>query len=405
MGRKSKSFESYLEEIPEEFRKNIILLGEYQGNRSNISYTFSCGCNIQEPLKSFIKRKNIDKCLSCLTKSSDFYSCKYCSKKFLLIKHFEKCQKKCAAKYDNLVLGKDYVVCQVCNFHAKSIRAHVFSEHNINDEDYRNQYGSLICSNSIDNYSAASKNNGSWIVKAKEEGKDLTEYWSKVSSGVKKAIMSNPLERKRRSDLMTKLNDKQQSDPEFQKKVSETAKRTSSRKDILKKRAERLKKWRQENPNAFYNKCIKKITTSFQSKPEKQLHKFMSSLDGFSFKRNQFIHSLSLTNKSNKKQIDMGDKSKRIYVEFDGILHFEPKYGQEKFISIQQKDSEIDQHILNHNWTLIRVSYDQFVYKTKIVDKVKQDSSYFKPECLEEIKRILADNKPGIYKIGDLYKK
>ena len=31
------------------------------------------------------------------------------------------------------------------------------------------------------------------------------------------------------------------------------------------------------------------------------------------------------------------------------------------------------------------------------------DKSYFKPECLEKIKQILSDPKPGVYKIGEAY--
>ena len=404
MGNKSRSFESYLEVIPENLRNNVILLGNFQGNRSKISYTFSCGCIRNGQLKFLILRKNFEKCPDCLPKNSEVYSCTYCSKKFTSIRGFEKCNKKCAAKYVGLVLGKDYVVCQICNFHAKSIRSHVFKEHNINDKDYRNQYGSLICSNSVNNYSSSSKKNGNWIVKAKEEGRDLTEYWEKVSAGVKKSIMSDPLERKRRSELMTKLNNKQQSDPEFQKKVSETAKRTSSRKDILEKRSQRLKKWRDENPDVFYKKCTKKIFASFQSKPEKKLTTFLKSLGDFKFKRNGFLRSNEFTSKSKRRQIDIYDKENKIYVEYDGVHHFDVCFSEEILKSNQQKDSEINQYMINRNWTLIRVSYDQFVYSTKTLDKVKRDASYFKPECLEEIKRILAENKPGIYKIGEKYK-
>ena len=44
-----------------------------------------------------------------------------------------------------------------------------------------------------------------------------------------------------------------------------------------------------------------------------------------------------------------------------------------------------EEYIFNHNWTLIRASHDQFHYSTKIVNKVKIDSSYFKQEYLGEL--------------------
>lgn len=202
---------------------------------------------------------------------------------------------------------------------------------------------------------------------------------------------------------MIALNNKQQFDPEFQKIVSETAKKTSARPEIQAQRAEKLKNWRDNNPEDFFNKCIKKMIGSFQSKPEKKLFEFVSILNGFNFKKNQFINSSFISNKSHNKQMDMGDKIKRIYIEFDGILHFESRRGIELLKMTQQKDMEIECHITNHNWTLIRISYDQFKYSTKMINKIKQDSSYFRQECLDKLVEILNDEKPGIYKIGKAY--
>ena len=88
---------------------------------------------------------------------------------------------------------------------------------------------------------------------------------------------------------------------------------------------------------------------------------------------------------------------------YDGKIHFLPLFNEIILQKNQIKDNEVDAHIKNHNWTLIRVSYDQFVYSTKIINKVKHDASYFKQECLDEIVRILNSNVPGIYKIGSTY--
>lgn len=205
--------------------------------------------------------------------------------------------------------------------------------------------------------------------------------------------------------MMKLLNDKQQSDPVFKKIVSDTAKLTSSRPEILEKRTYQLKKWRDNNPELFKNICIYSMLNSWQSKPEKKLFEFVKLLDGFDFKKNQRIKSKLFVSSTKEKQIDIADKSKRIYIEFDGIFHFKDIFKKNVLLDINIKDKLLDEHIFNHNWTLIRVSYDQFIYKTKIINKIKIDSSYFKQECLDEIIRLLQNNIPGVYKIGAAYGK
>ena len=295
-----------------------------------------------------------------------------------------------------MIEGKDYVICKICNFHSQNLGIHLKKIHNLSSKEYIKNYdGHILSINSNEKY----KLNDNSKVLANYIENNKKEFSLKVSEG----ILNSTESRKKHSDMMIELNNKQQSDPDFKKIVSETAKKTSVRPEIQEQRSVNLKKWRDENPEDFHNKCIKKMIGSFQSKPEKKLFEFVSILDGFSFKKNQFINSLLISNKSHNKQIDMGDKEKRIYIEFDGILHFEPRRGIDVLENIQQKDSEIDQHMINHNWTLIRISYDQFKYSTKMINKIKQDNSYFKQECLDKLVEILNNNKPGIYKIGNKY--
>jgi len=301
---------------------------------------------------------------------------------------------------ENKIEGIDYIKCELCNYHGKSLKTHLTKVHkSVESLEYEKQYGKLICEVSSRAYADGVRSHESWVAVARREGKDLSEYWNDISRGVINAIRNNPEEIQRRSKHMTELNDKQQSDPKFQKIVSDTARKTSVRPEILEARSKKLAQWRKDNPDDFYEKCIKKMIATFQSKPEKKLFEFVNSIDGFSFKRNQFIHSEIISTKSKKKQIDMGDKKNRFYIEFDGILHFEPKRGYDLLKIIQKKDGEIEQHISNHNWTLIRVSYDQYIDKNKI------EKSYFKQECLDRIIEILNNKTPGIYKIGEAYGK
>lgn len=292
-----------------------------------------------------------------------------------------------------LIVGKDFVICNICNFHAQNLGIHLKKTHKLDVTDYN---GLTVSENSHTKYS---ENHFSYLTDAKEKNIDLSSYKNKMSISVSNAILTNPKEIKRRSELMSEIN---QTDL-MKQKASETAIKTSARPEIIEQRTLQLKEWRKENPEDFYEKCVKPMINSFQSKPELKLFEFISLLDGFSFKRNQFVNSLLINNKSHNKQIDIGDKNKRIYIEFDGVLHFFPKFGEDHLINIKEKDSQLNQHIINHNWTLIRISYDQFVNKTNVVNKVKIDTSFFKKECLDEIIELLNANKHGVYKIGEAY--
>lgn len=286
-------------------------------------------------------------------------------------------------------------MCKICNFHAQNLGIHLKKIHNINPKDYE---GTTTSEKSSQKYAKNASEN-SWLHQAIENGTDLTEYWEKVSIGVKAAIINNPEERQRRAKVMTEVN---QSDV-MKTKASEAAKKTSARPEILEQRTKQLQKWRDENPEDFYEKCIVPMISSFQSKPEKILFDFVVSLPGFDFKRNQFINSKAFSSKSLRRQIDIKDNTNKIFIEFDGAIHFKDIFGEEILIKNQTRDQEVEIFIKEHNYLLIRISHDQFKYSTKQINKEKIDNSYFKQECLDRLLKILNDNQPGIYKIGEVY--
>ena len=297
--------------------------------------------------------------------------------------------------------GIDFIICKLCNFHGKSLGAHVRRIHNISPKEYKAKYGDIICSNSSNIYVKSNSVSGDWINRAKQNGEDLTEYKLKMGSAVRNSILSNDNDRERRAEVMAKVNQ-----TEFMKrKASDTAKKTSARKDIQKKRSLQLKKWRDENPEEFYDKCISKMVGYFHSKPELKLFHFMKSFENFNFKLNRFIKSDTFTTITKKRQIDIGDDDNGIFVEFDGIFHFLPKFGEEVLKQKQKKDQEIDEYIQNQKMILIRVSYDQYQTKIHQMDKIKFDASCFRQECLDEIINILNYKKPGVYRIGNKYDK
>lgn len=318
------------------------------------------------------------------------------------LKHFENCDIIKKINSGELIENKDFVICKICNFHGQNIGIHLKKIHNIDARVYCKQYNCKTTSEiSAEIYrierSKKFDGYGDYYSYCKVNNIDLTEYKKKCGETNSKLIMSNIEERKKRSERMSRLVEKQNNDPNIIRIRSETAKRTSSRPEIQKERSDRLKKWRDNNPEEFYEKCIKKMIKSYNSRPEQKLFQFLKEIIEFNFKRNQFVISKNFITKSKKKQVDFGDKNKRIYIEYDGVLHFSKKIKKQDLELTQKKDKLLDEHILKHKWVLIRISYDQYVNKNNL------EKSFFKQECLDKIIEILNNPSPGIYRIGKAY--
>lgn len=289
---------------------------------------------------------------------------------------------------NSLIEGIDFVVCNICGWHNKKLAGHLRTEHGLKPDEYS---GPVLCEKSKKKYETVGKENGNWIERAKDRGEDLSEYLYKMGSAVRESILSNPEDRKRRAGVMGDVN---RSDV-MRKKSSETAKKTSARPEILEQRSANLKKWRDENPDEFYDKCISSMMNSWQSKPERELFRVVSDYKEYEFKRNQRLKSELFVSKTKIKQVDFGDRKRRVYFEFDGLLHFENKLRSYNFELSQTKDKLLNEHIVKHGWVLIRVGYDQFSYR-------KSDYG-FRKECIDRVFDILENPNPGVYKIGDVY--
>lgn len=288
--------------------------------------------------------------------------------------------------------GIDFVHCKLCNFKAKTLTKHITQTHKISKKDYESQFlnAQISCRSSISSFKDRGQN-FAWLKRAKERGDDLTAYKRKLSKAVSLAIMSNSEERSRRSRQMSENNRTQ----DARQRSRITAKKTSSRPDVLLARTRNLERWRNENFEEFYDKCIRAAQSTWQSKPEKKLFEFLLTVQGYDFKHNQVIKSEKFTNSSKRKQIDIADKIKRVYVEFDGIMHFSSAIkGEEAHNKTVNLDKLLNDHIVQHGWTLIRVSYDQFSYK---------NGGVFSDRCIEQLLSLLKDPKPGVHCIGDSY--
>jgi len=287
----------------------------------------------------------------------------------------------------------DWVECKICSKRASTLGKHLTQVHHLTQKEYLEKFPeSLItCISSKEKFKARGQN-FAWLKRAKERGNDLLEYKKKMGEAVRQSILKNPEERKRRSNQMADNN----RSPEAREKSSITAKKTSSRPEILKKRTKQLANWRKKNPDVFYEKCTSKMHEVWHSKPELILFSFLKNLEGYDFRHNQVIKSDLFLNQSRRKQIDIADKGSRIYIEFDGVYHFLPIKGQETLEKCQQADTLLEQHIMKHNWKLIRISYDQFSYK---------DGGKFFDECIQKLFEALKNPSSGVYKIGNAYKK
>lgn len=253
---------------------------------------------------------------------------------------------------------------------------------------YIQEYGPVIAPASSNKYSKAGEKNGDWINRAKENGQDLTEYWKKVSASVSQSIMNSPAERERRSKLLGSLN---RTDA-FRNKSSETAKKTSRRKDIIQKRSEQLKRWRDNNPEHF-KICIKKMHT-FKSKPELELFEIIRGLfPSLNFSNNKFIYSSEYfkITKFASKQVDIISGCESIAIEFDGKHHFKA-WDVRITEDARKKDIEYCNYALDEQKTLIRVSYDKYSYRTK---------PGFSRKIIQKIKELIENPTPGVHFVGN----
>jgi len=267
--------------------------------------------------------------------------------------------------YKEWALTNGYMIsCGVCGHVCAHLGRHIHT-HGLTKEQYRQRYGTIVA----------------------------PANQRKINQGLSEAIMNNSEERARRSERLGELNKRE----DFRKRASETAIKTSARKDIQKQRAARLKEWRDSNPEQF-EKCWKTMVDApiNNTKPERWMKLWLQEQYPDQFKYSQFIYSKHMPTKSHKKQIDFIGFDGFVWIELDGPLHF--KQGFAKRIDlryVQEKDMHTNLLATERHKILIRISYDQWV----------QSTGRIKGECLKEVKRIIGQKIPGVYKIGREYDK
>lgn len=251
------------------------------------------------------------------------------------------------------------------------ITQHVKNIHMMSKEEYIAKHGQVIASTSSKNY--AKNENWNWIEREKAKGNDLAEYREKMSKSVSEAIMSDPEERKRRSEMLGELNKRD----DFRHRSSETAKVTSARPEIIETRTKRL------------------VGNFKPTKPEQAIEMFIEqNMSDLYFKRNQqlFNKRFFTVNESHIRQIDFLSKSNQIMIEFDGGFHFKQCNFNDLEKSIA-KDKELNTFAPKLGYVLIRVGASCFSYsKNDLSDDAKE-------KLLEAVKVQL----PQVILIGNEY--
>lgn len=173
--------------------------------------------------------------------------------------------------------------------------------------------------------------------------------------------------------------------PEMRKTYSETAKKTSKRKDIQEERADRLRAWREQNPEKFAAIRDKAHASPKRSKMEAWLEPHLSAIG--------FTRSGRLTCGNTRKQVDFINRRLHMVIEVDGPWHFLPIRSPDSLHEVQVRDRMLEREILKRSWKLIRLSMECF----------KTNGELISPN-LEQLLGILMDGKwNGILCFGSLY--
>lgn len=294
------------------------------------------------------------------------------------------------------VLGVDFVKCAICGFCSKKLSHHLLKEHKKTSEQYTKEYpgSATLCDSTGANLSLAHHGRINWVSQMKSSGQDgelatkLAEMGKKVSS----TVMSNSEERRRRADVLGALNKTEK----FRSRASQTALETSSRIEILLARSERLRQWRAENPQAFYEKCTSKMVKMQSSRGEKELlGKVRSIFPHLAFKGSQVVYRTAFTSLSKRRQIDISDKEHNIAIEFDGPIHFKNIPSWNQLEEVQKRDAEVNS-VLSKEFLLIRVSYDQW-------HPIRGFTEGCLTQIQQEIDLHLRSPSPKLVRIGWVY--
>lgn len=223
----------------------------------------------------------------------------------------------------------------------------------------------------------------------KDEGR-FDEIRVRAGRTTSMVIMNDFVERQRRSDLMKRVNKENQE--YFNKVRSEAAIRTSARPEIIEKRTENLARWREANPEKFWN-IVRKFHESFKSGLEDILEERIKDLPLIGFRRNQQLRNTRwfLINRSHIRQLDFYNRAEKIIIECDGYIHFKNVERWNQLELVNEKDKELEKFCQANGFTLIRLAESCF-------DRRKRTILH---EAI--VVKLISEKRRGVFKFGEEY--
>lgn len=168
-----------------------------------------------------------------------------------------------------------------------------------------------------------------------------------------------------------------------QRNRSETAIKTSARSEVMVARAGRLRSWRQENLEVA--RAIAAHARTFidhEGKRPTQIERaLIPLLPGF--RRNVQVKAGAM-----RKRVDFVGP---FLVEVDGLYHFLPLAGEEKFRQARERDRALCEWATTAGRPLVRVAADCFAR-----DELRE-------VWAPKVKAALRDPPAGVTLVGDLY--
>lgn len=192
----------------------------------------------------------------------------------------------------------------------------------------------------------------------------------------------------KQSNIQERQNKLNKSEKQRQKS-SIAAKRTSSRPDIIEKRSQALKKWRDANPEVL-RQNLSKGQTSIKNRPRAEFW-FRKNYADFPEKKVLCIDI--------RKMIDIVTDD-GLWVEIDGFFHFFAVKSNSKYPSrhnrlqnIQDRDRKAVEQAKIDKRCFIRLSMDCFVRRTGELKEI------WKPI----VQDLINKKPPGVWCLGKLY--
>jgi hypothetical protein len=177
--------------------------------------------------------------------------------------------------------------------------------------------------------------------------------------------------------------------PERKKIFSDTAKKTSARREIQLQRAERLKAWREREPKKFLAIVDKLVASPKNSNAEAWMRLYLGWESG------------QVSCATIRKQVDFISPDGMVWLEVDGFWHFFdvththprwPSRNQPRLATVQERDAMLNAEARRRGVMLIRLS-----------NVFRNHTGELKDEWKGWLTAMLRCPQPGVWCVGKLY--